>query len=352
MTLERHITGCLLGAAVGDAIGLPREGMSARRAMCLFGGSPLGHRFIRSRGMCSDDTEHGVMVARALIASACDEEKFAKHLSRQLRWWLARCPAGIGWATLRACMKLWLGFRPSQSGVNSAGNGPAMRSALIGVVARDRSQLQRLVRASTRMTHTDLRAEQGAAVIALAAYLVVHEEDEGHDGAAIFRELADIVDDDGLAQGIEIAKNAVQKGVCSQEFAERVDQSNGVSGFVNHTVPAALFCWLSHRDSVRDAVESAVLLGGDTDTVAAIVGGLCGAELGKEAIPTEWLDGLVEWPQTVAWMKSLSKQLAESITSGEPVKPHSRSACLILLRNLAFTGIVLGHGLRRLLPPY
>ncbi len=42
---QDRLAGLLIGTAVGDAIGLPREGMSARRALRLFGGSPLSHRF-------------------------------------------------------------------------------------------------------------------------------------------------------------------------------------------------------------------------------------------------------------------------------------------------------------------
>ena len=61
-------------------------------------------------------------------------------------------------ATARACLKLWLGFSPERSGVYSAGNGPAMRSALIGAYfCEDQDMIERFVTASTRLTHTDPR---------------------------------------------------------------------------------------------------------------------------------------------------------------------------------------------------
>ena len=53
-----QIAGVILGTAVGDALGLPREGLSRRRAGKLFGDPPLGHHFLFGRGMVSDDTEH------------------------------------------------------------------------------------------------------------------------------------------------------------------------------------------------------------------------------------------------------------------------------------------------------
>ena len=55
--------GVLLGTMAGDALGLPREGLSARRTRRLFGGAPLRHRLLLGRGLCSDDTEHACMVA-------------------------------------------------------------------------------------------------------------------------------------------------------------------------------------------------------------------------------------------------------------------------------------------------
>jgi ADP-ribosylglycohydrolase len=56
----------LLGAAVGDALGLPSEGLSRQRIKRLFPG-PLRHRFFFGHGMVSDDTEHLFMVAQALL---------------------------------------------------------------------------------------------------------------------------------------------------------------------------------------------------------------------------------------------------------------------------------------------
>ena len=63
MNLKQALVGTILGTAVGDAIGLPREGLSPARARRLFGDPPLRHRFLLGRGMISDDTEHTCMVA-------------------------------------------------------------------------------------------------------------------------------------------------------------------------------------------------------------------------------------------------------------------------------------------------
>ncbi len=138
-------------------------------------------------------------------------------------------------------------------------------------------------------------------------------------------------------------------------FASELGLSRGVSGYVNHTVPFALFCWLRWPDDFRAAVEAAVLAGGDTDTVAAITGALVGATAGPDAIPAEWLSRLAEWPRSVAWMRRLAKHLATA--AGETAGARaSRPLPLfwpgLLPRNVLFLIVVLLHGLRRLLPPY
>jgi len=126
-----RMTGLLLGTAVGDTLGLPREGLSARRASRLYPG-PLRQRLVLGRGMLSDDTEHACMTAQALLAAGEDPDRFARALAWKLRWWLLALPAAIGWGTLRAIVRSWIGFAPSQSGVQSAGNGAAMRAPIIG----------------------------------------------------------------------------------------------------------------------------------------------------------------------------------------------------------------------------
>ena len=142
--------GSILGTAAGDTIGLPYEGVSRRRGARLFG-EPDRHRFLLGCGMVSDDTEHTCIVAQSLIASGDDVETFAHELARRLRLWLLGVPAGIGWATLRATLRLCVGIPPDRSGVFSAGSGPAMRSPVLGAAIDDRDLLRDFVRASIRM---------------------------------------------------------------------------------------------------------------------------------------------------------------------------------------------------------
>jgi hypothetical protein len=95
------------------------------------------------------------------------------------------------------------------------------------------------------------------------------------------------------------------------------------------------------------AVTGAIQCGGDTDTVAAIVGALAGCDVGVDGIPTDWCKGLVDWPRSSRLLERLAEEL--SSPSGKPVRWCWPG---ILPRNLFFLAVVLTHGFRRLLPPY
>lgn len=346
--------GCLLGVAVADALGLPMEGLSRRR---LRRWHPLidRHRFLFGRGMCSDDSEHNVMVALSVCQSGDDVERFAAQMRGRLRWWLLALPAGVGSATARAVLKLWLFLPQRWQGVYSAGNGAAMRSPLLGVLFSDQPQaLRSFVRASTRLTHTDPKAECAA----LAAALAAREAACGRNSPSAFLELMRVElahfgsDGSELLALLERAAGSASANEPSTTFAESLGLAHGVSGYAYHTLPVALHGWFAHPRDYASAVAGVIACGGDTDTVAAITGGIVGAGIGRDGLPADWLDGLIEWPASVRWLVALAEATQRRVL-GLPGKPPRENAWLVLLgRNVVFLVIVLAHGFRRLLPPW
>ncbi|MCE9553572.1 MAG: ADP-ribosylglycohydrolase family protein [Planctomycetes bacterium] len=353
---QEAMEGALLGMAVGDAIGLPWEGLNARRGCRLFGTGDLRHRFFFGRGMISDDTEHAAMTAQALLDSGGDVERFQRSLAWRLRFWLLSLPAGVGLGTLRAILKLWLGFPPTRSGVNSAGNGPAMRAPIIGIIfADDPDTMRTILRASTRMTHRDPRAEQGAIAVATAAGLAAKHGLSGLNMGNILQQIGEQISDSELLGFLDKVADHLERGSSPEELAAAIGLAGRVTGYIHHTTAVALFCWLRFPGDFRQSVEAAVRLGGDTDTVAGIVGSLAGATTGSSAIPTDWLDGLMEWPRSVAWFSRLGARVAQRFPcdrAGEHVPPQPLFWPGQLVRNVFFLAIVLIHGFRRLLPPY
>ena len=348
----RAIIGCLLGTAVGDALGLPGEGLSRRRLARVFPDMARMH-FLGHHGMVSDDTEHACLVAQTLIETAGEPDAFGRALARRLRVWLLGGPAGVGWATLRAILKLWVGFAPDKSGVWSAGNGPAMRSALLGVCyGGDLEHLRRLVRASSRLTHTDPRAEAGALAVAVAAALASGSLPTEQLPPAYLQAMDGLLEESDLRTLLQHAVASVQSGETTGAFAAAIGAGERVSGYVNQTVPVVVHAWLSFPDDYRSAVLAVIRCGGDTDTTAAIVGAIVGAAVGKDGIPAEWLSALAEWPRSVAWLERLAAQLAQVQETRTPQEPLGLPVLPLLGRNLLFTMVVLAHGFRRLLPPY
>lgn len=348
---EAAIVGCILGTTVGDALGLPYEGVSRLRASRMLG-SPSRHRFVFGHGMISDDTEHTCMVVQSLIEARDDVDQFSRRFARRIKWWLLALPAGVGKATARSGLKLWLGASPRKSGVFSAGNGPAMRAAIFGAVFDDTEQLLRFVSASSRITHTDPKAEYGAIAVALAAresrttitidpqrYLDLLVETIGDDGAE-------------LIALIQQAIKSVSLGNTTMEFASSLGLERGVTGYSYHTVPVAIHAWLSHPRDYASAVTNVIQCGGDADTTAAIVGGIVGAGVGRGGIPSEWIDGIWEWPRTVRWMEMIGTQLADTSKIARTQTATGVNPFAVLIRNLLFLSIVLFHGFRRLAPPY
>ena len=345
------ITGSLLGCALGDSVGLPFEGISAQRIGRLNPG-PFRQRLVFGRGMISDDTEHSCMVAQSLIASGGDADVFGRNMAWRLRWWFLSLPAGIGFGTLRSALKLWIGFPYNKSGANSAGNGPMMRSAIIGAYAADDERLrQKIVAVSSQITHSDPRAERAAQIVARASALGANDE-------AISPRLADsyfgnwMTEDDELKTLIEQAAQSAMANETARQFCENHNMARGVSGYCYSTLGVVLQIWFRCHDDLETAVTEAIGCGGDTDTVAAIVGGMVGAKVGKSGLPERWLRRLVDWPRSVVWMESLSQQLSRVKDSGKGSRPKTIFFPFALMRNMVFLLIVLVHGFRRLLPPY
>jgi len=350
MSTEDAAVGCVLGTAVGDALGLACEGLSAACQKSRFP-SLDGYHMLFGKGFCSDDTEHTCMVAQSILVSGGDEAVFERDFAWRLRWWFAALPAGIGLATLRSILKLWLFVPEPYRGVYSAGNGPAMRSAILGICfADDEPRMRQLVRLSTRLTHVDPKAECGAVAIALAARCSMRE--------ATFEEFASDVDrmtaEHGAA-GAELlnlvarVRESVTGGQPTDKFVATIGCRDGISGYMYHSVPAVLHAWQSHPRDFSAALKTIIRCGGDTDTTAAMLGAIIGAAVGKEGIPSRWLDDLVEWPRTVCWMERLARGAARAAREHESGRSQSLSIVGLTVRNAGFFVLVLAHGLRRLL---
>ncbi|MFQ5878920.1 MAG: ADP-ribosylglycohydrolase family protein [Dehalococcoidia bacterium] len=282
--LQDRFRGCLLGLAVGDALGAPVEGWSADairrrygRLTAMVGGSALGRRL--GPGETTDDTAMMLCIARTIA----QRRRFdAAEVARRFLAWYDTKPKDIG-STTRVALSLLRQGVPwqeagrlahQQLGGQMAGNGSIMRCAPIALLRwRNEPLLMEESIDSSLITHYDPRAcwATVALNLLLVQCLMGHKE----------RSLA--------AVALKVAEPEVRLAVRSAPTLMARALPN--SGFVLDTLQAALWCFL-HAESLEEALVAAVNLGGDADTIGAVCDALAGAYYGAAAIPSRWLSPL------------------------------------------------------------
>lgn len=227
----------MLGAIIGDIVGSVYEFNNFRSKDF----KPLFHR----DAFFTDDTVCTVAVADALING--------RHPAEALKDWGTKYWENGGWGRSFA---LWLGS-DSLAPYNSFGNGAAMRVAPAGLLANSLEEAIALAHKVTEVTHNHPEGMKGGAATAVAGYLAR----TGRSQAYIRGYIADAFGYD-LTQTIdEIRPNYRFNETCQQ------------------TVPQALTCVLE-AESFEDAIRNAISIGGDSDTIGAIVGGVAEAMFG------------------------------------------------------------------------
>jgi ADP-ribosyl-[dinitrogen reductase] hydrolase len=283
--LRDRFAGVPLGTAIGDALGLPMEGMLATTIARRY---PQIDRFflVGRTGFVSDDTEQSALVAQSLARHPREQDRFVRAFQRSLLGWFLRLPWGIGLGTLRACMRIAVGFR--RSGVSSAGNGAAMRAAIVGVFFFDAPAMRReWADGLARVTHTDPRAIEGARFVAELAALAIGPHGEGGFDALVAK-AASIVEEPSLREALERARHLAHDGAS----VDSASKALGSTGFVVHTLAITTFCFLRFGHDPSLAIVEAIRAGGDTDTNAAIVGAWMGALHGERKLPTALMANL------------------------------------------------------------
>jgi ADP-ribosylglycohydrolase len=337
-----RLAGTLLGTAVGDALGLVTEGMSARAIARRFGRVERFHLF-GTTGFVSDDTEQSALVAECLARHPDDVDSSVRAFRRSLLGWFCRLPWGVGLATVRACIRIGLGF--ARSGVYSAGNGAAMRAAIIGAFFADRPrEREKFGRALAEVTHRDPRAVEGALYVAELAAACVQSK-PGTCPEICQQSARHCVTIGTLGAAIDRARDLALRGASTGDAA----RSCGTSGFVLESVALATFGFIRYGSDPLLALTEVISAGGDTDSIAAILGAWLGALHGAAALPQPLIARIHDGPFGPTHLRGLAECLA-SIRSVTPAQVPRYSVIAAVARNLLLYPVVLAHVFRRLLP--
>ena len=215
-------------------------------------------------------------------------------------------PLGVGKASLISGIKLLFSFSHKNSGTFSAGNAPAMRVSILGLLCDDNVKLREFVKRTTYISHTDPKAYRGALAIAIAAKLAGESKKVDPNS---FLENFEKINDSKCEEFDEILKKTIQSvnsKQSTQNFAESLGLSKGVTGYIYHTIPIAIHAWLSNQDNFQTGLVNTIQCGGDTDTVGSIVGSLIGIQVGAENIPANWRKGLFDYPLNEKSLKEIA----------------------------------------------
>jgi len=336
MNLEKVI----IGTALGDTLGLPMEGMKPSKIAKLGWTESLRQRFFFGKGMWSDDTDHTLHLIDALTLSDGDPERFRKAFSKRLIFWLSTLPPGVGLATLKSIIKQLLGFR--KTGIFSAGNGPAMRAAVVGAIYPDDEKKRKTItRIHTELTHSDPKALEAAEIVAEIAATFARGE--------INLSLDEFTKEHSpeWKQLIKAAQEAVaQKSTIDDVLRSmKIRPEKGVSGYSYHTVPAVVYVGIKNDWDFQRTVAETIALGGDADSTAAIVGALCALHPNAE-IPLEWQD-FSEFPISLENIKKVCRKLEKKESA---LFVNTSLWVLYLTRNFTQLIIIFGHLATRLFP--
>jgi ADP-ribosylglycohydrolase len=295
--------GALTGLAVGDALGMPTQGLSPAAIRATVGAvdrllpAAPDHPIARGlpAGSVTDDTEQALLLAEALLDG--DGHVDPADLAQRLAAWEERMRARgsldlLGPSTRAAIAAVQRGVPPAEAGRSGTTNGGAMRIAPVGIACApdDLPALFDRVAEACLVTHGTSIAVAGAAAVAAAV-------SAGVAGAAVPEAIAVAVEAARLgaaaapwAAGADVGTRlrlAVElaAGTSPADLPAAILAVVGTGLATQESVPAAFAVLAAHPADPWAACTTAASLGGDTDTIAAMAGAVGGAVHGSGGFP-------------------------------------------------------------------
>ncbi|MET3547081.1 ADP-ribosyl-[dinitrogen reductase] hydrolase [Paenibacillus favisporus] len=267
-----RLKGGLYGVAVGDALGGTTEFMSVREVKAQYGYLTEiigGGVWQLEPGEVTDDTMMTLCVAEGILENPAEPmEAIGRYF---LEWYQSR-PKDIGNIIRHVFEKYegdWLesAFIAHADMGQSGGNGSLMRCLPAALAYNDPAEVERVTITQSRMTHYDPRCAEAC---------------------VIYNRIAD-----RLLRGEELSE-AILTEIKGSEYEGIIEDEPDCppSGFVVHTFRWVLHILL-HATDFSDAVQRAANLGGDSDTIGAIAGGLAGIYYGYEGIPAKYAEAIL-----------------------------------------------------------
>ena len=275
--------GCMLGAAIGDALGMPNESTSPNLQKMRYGYRRAfkGHpNATLDPGQYTDDTQIMLLAGTLLADGRFNEERYASALKELYARGGLRFPDG----SVSAACEHMLRDNPTITGVKSTTAGCLSLAIPFTLSYPGLSEgVERSVRACN-VTHTHPAAHAAVAtlVVLLSATL------KGSSDALSQAEKKASVEDDILGGRIRNALMLAREGVDTESAVLKI----GHDVSVYQTLPLSFFLISRYQDHPPDLLTVAAHVGGNTDTIALICGAYIGAKKGISALPADLIEGL------------------------------------------------------------
>ena len=288
LTLTDRIRGGIYGALVADALGVPVEFIDrSERDFDPVTGIRGHGTWDQPPGTWSDDGSLLLCSVEALL-NGYRPEVLAHGF---VRWfgeahWSARGTVfDIGNATRTAISRLSKGCVPEQAGGQAAddnGNGSLMRILPVALrfAGRPLDEVAEIATRASRLTHAHPRSCLACSIYCVFASRLL----AGETPIEARKQTADFIQ---TWVGTPVSELIHFNRALSPDLEFIPREEIASSGYVVHTLEAALWCLLNSRD-YRGTVLAAVNLGSDTDTTGCVAGGLAGILYGINSIPPEW----------------------------------------------------------------
>jgi poly(ADP-ribose) glycohydrolase ARH3 len=277
--LQNRFIGCFLGLALGDALGAPHEGgpveKLAWRLICLPHGDLL---------RWTDDTQMSMGLAESLV------EKGGLDCGHLAGVWARGLEVlrGYGPSTRRILAAVRAGRPWQEAGreifpQGSFGNGAAMRSAPIGLFYHDDPKaLEDAASRSAAITHAHPLGIEGSALMARAAALALAPDWEP-------KRFLESLLAGARAEEYRGRLRQAQAWLGEAPSASEVRRVLGSSVRAHESAVTAVHVFCRHPGDFGAMTEYSLSLGGDTDTILSMAGGLFGAKNGPGALPADLL---------------------------------------------------------------
>jgi len=304
-----------MGVCVGDALGVPVE-FTPRADLLKHPVTTMSGygTYNQPPGTWSDDSSLTFCLADSLC-QGFDLNEIARSFCRWYRdrLWTPHWEVfDIGNTTLQAIWNLRHGASPGESGLasdRSNGNGSLMRILPIAFTYQtvDFAELIDRTHQVSKITHAHVRSQMACGIyIAIAINLL-----KGQDlTSAYLQALQDIRN---IYQSMPYANELghFERVLSGNIHHLTVDEINS-SGYVVDTLEASLWCLLT-TSNYAEAVLKAVNLGQDTDTTAAVTGGLAGIYYGWDHIPTAWVEQIARKDDIIQLADRLESCLSSKV---------------------------------------